>query len=123
MTDREKIITILKTARELISDQSRWTVGSFARTEDGKPCSVANPAAYQFCSSGAVQKAISGRELKLKGYSEAMFYLRAGIQELVKDGVFQNVSSSIMVVNDMFGHQAVMQMYDRAIEIAGIGRQ
>jgi hypothetical protein len=47
-------LEVLKKARELLSDESRWTKGAFARTMWGEETSGSDPEAECFCARGAI---------------------------------------------------------------------
>jgi len=92
---------ILTKARELIADEKNWTQGALARDKNYCMVSFNAEAAVCFCALGAIFKTCS------VGYETAIHELSHA-----SEGV------GITHVNDVFGHMAVMKMYDRAIERA-----
>jgi hypothetical protein len=105
---------ILIEARELISDKVRWTTEIYASDTNapgtyGRKHQYGNePGAVCWCAFGAVQK-VTGSDSNMRLVNTELVLTRAA-DELFKDTVTQ--------VNDRLGHEAVMQMYDRAIELA-----
>ena len=116
MTD-PKIITALVAARDLISDKQRWTRFVNARDEHGSPCSPLAARACQFCSVGALMRAADGHLTSHKR-REAGNFLRFGAKEFEKNHHVFLRSNSASSINDNYGHEAVLQMYDKAIQIA-----
>ena len=49
-----EVLSVLKGARELLSDPERWTRGAFARDRKGGPVTPFNPRACQWCVTGAI---------------------------------------------------------------------
>jgi hypothetical protein len=49
---------VLTRMQEILSDESHWTKGEYARRADGAPCSSWSPRATRFCLLGARSKAI-----------------------------------------------------------------
>ena len=117
MTDQRKIIATLKTARELISDRERWTCRSHARDKHGDPRRVTDPDACQFCGMGALYRVADGH-LDAREQHNATMHLFCGIRALAKSGQLPSYCQSLTFVNDDLGHWAIMEVYDRAIEIA-----
>lgn len=60
MTDEERkeVAGILSEVRELLSDKSRWTKGSYARDKDGQPVGVRSRKAVCWCLEGAIRKVL-----------------------------------------------------------------
>ena len=42
--------------RELLSDESKWTQGTFAATKGGHPCQPLSPRAAKWCLVGAIER-------------------------------------------------------------------
>ena len=49
-------IVVLRNARDLLSNDSRWTAGAWARDDQGKRCGPLSVRARQWCAWGALQK-------------------------------------------------------------------
>lgn len=109
---RELSVDILRAARALIADRRRWANGGIAFDSNYRLCSPHAPEATHWSAIGALYRAgveagafdvwpelealaIAGRKL---------FYLPADVQ--------------VAAVNDRLGHEAVLAMFDRAIEMA-----
>jgi hypothetical protein len=104
------VVRILKDARARIADPAQWTTGGLARTNTGTLCSVDDPAAVCFCAMGALLRACS-----LAGENEAG---NRGLWAVAED-VLDRVSGGYYVyINETRGHQAVLDLYDRAIALA-----
>lgn len=105
-----KPVTLLKRARALIEDPKHWTQGAYARNKSGKPVDADSPAAERFCALGALDRVGAG------GRAEVFLYKATrGNQHgvsWVNDGYLPGVSSRLAA------HNAVLRIYDRAIEIA-----
>lgn len=99
-----KAVEVLKAARELISDPRRWTTQTFACDKDGWDCDAWSDVAVRFCAFGAVDRIGMGAE------SGATAFIVRAAREAWNLGPAR--------VNDEYGHTAVMQMFDRAIELA-----
>ena len=69
-------LEILKKARELISDPSRWTQGTYARNSNGSQEFIMSPAAVCFCTIGAVRRVCGD-----KSYGHALFSLAARLPD------------------------------------------
>lgn len=54
-------LQVLKGARELLSDESKWAKGFFAFDKDGERCGACSPEACKFCLIGAMRK-VAGRD-------------------------------------------------------------
>jgi len=103
-----KTSELLRAAQELIRDKSKWTRGAYGRDAAGESVDDVDSitAAESFCALGAVHF-VSGDEVDEGPWFEAL--RRAAIIA---------GESSVVSVNDVLGHDAVMKMFDRAIEIA-----
>lgn len=104
------VVAILKAAREIVADKSRWTVGEYARSKHGYRCDPDHPRAVSFCSIGAIAKVCMKKVSVVEdGYPAAQF-LRAA----AKEAGYSNVPA----LNDRANHEAAVKMFDRAIELA-----
>lgn len=94
----------LRTARELLSDPTKWTRGEYARDRYGDAVPSAHAEAVCWCAYGALDRAGAGQ------FGDAREYLRGAADKLF--------DSFPACVNDEQGHADVLRMYDRAIELA-----
>lgn len=97
----KKTIDVLKAARDLISDRSRWTTGDFAKDADGLPVPAASPDAVCWCSVGAIYKAADERGVKRPKVYDA---LHAAAKPRIP-----------WMINDHDGHKAALALLDLAI--------
>lgn len=100
-------VQILEEARELLSDESRWTKGVVARKENGKAVLPNHPEAYSFCALGVIAKVAdvsTGENL----YYPAMSILR------------NVMGQTITFFNDApeRKHSEVLEAFDKAIALA-----
>lgn len=97
MTPKE----ILVAARARIEDPKNWTCGATARDRYGGPVRAENPSAVRWCAVGALLAEEPDRESAL-GHEAylALFEVSGGPARL----------------NDRGKHEAVLRMYDRAID-------
>jgi hypothetical protein len=130
------LVSVFRFARELLSDQQRWTQKAQARDENGKLCWPSSPRATTWDIEGAVALA-SGGAIRL----EALRILDWASVELYGDvrpfageearwaggkyrGAMKQVFNEMLLeraveVNDKIGYDAVLRVLDRAIELAG----
>ena len=111
LTDDEKTLAVLVSARALISDRKHWTRRSYSRDVDGDPTAEPHSGnARSWCALGAAW-AVS-RVMGVYCYSPAKLELEkaaAASLELV------TTASSAARLNDTKAHTDVLAMYDRAI--------
>jgi hypothetical protein len=103
----DKKETLIK-ARALIADPAHWTTGDFARRAlSGYSVDIHSPSAKCFCALGALARV---RGPNNGGIFEGPAYpnLSAAARQLF--------NRSIPYVNDHLGHDAVLKMFDKAIE-------
>jgi len=105
-------VDILRAARERISDPERWTTKEFARDAKGYICPVRHADAACWCIEGSlcVEHDVEGNEIELEGRDTYRHLSEAA--ELLDRGA--NPAS----VNDSLGHEATLEMCDRAIQLA-----
>lgn len=107
------VVAILKNAKALIENKSRWTKGEYARAASGG--FVPDPLcerAERFCSIGALARVTGAAVSDVEhGACPAFNYLITAAQDLG----FDHVTSC----NDRSDHAGTMAMFDRAIELAG----
>lgn len=97
---------ILRAARSLISDQACWTQGKAARSASGREVMPSSKRAVCWCAQGAVERVSSSQ---FETASEALEALRRFAPS------FDPSFSEPFEVNDVFGHEATLQMFDLAI--------
>lgn len=104
---REQTISVLRAARELISDPARWTQDVMARDRDGVELRDGyDTGAVCFCAEGAIEH-ITGHDL---GFAHpALAALVVAVRELGEGGV------TPAGYNDSHSHPEVVALFDRAI--------
>ena len=102
-------VEILKKARELISDESRWTQGWYAKNNNGAWTSWIGPDAVCFCSIGAMAHVSKDAVFVIES-SPAFAALASAMQE--DHDQHENVVAEF---NDMHTHAEVLAAFDRAI--------
>jgi hypothetical protein len=105
--DRPDAVTVARDVRALISDPDRWTTCAYARTAIGTKCAPLDPQAVQWCALGAVVRIADDARLE-RMIAGALCTAAADL------GIGYGSPASI---NDQRGHDAVLKMYDRAIEL------
>ncbi|MCA1841750.1 MAG: hypothetical protein LC792_00910 [Actinobacteria bacterium] len=88
----------LRAARALIADPAHWCQHEWALNENGEPVDPESRLAVRWCAWSAV--------IRVKFYAGHLWLAWAASP------------SSPSAVNDYDGHAAVLEMYDRAIELA-----
>ena len=108
---------VLKKARDLLSDSSRWTWNLWARNKDGAYASPASPDACQWCLTGALYKAILGdcslaslNESESKLYEDCLAKLRTSLS------LMGYPMTGVAEYNDTHSHLEVLKLLDKAIE-------
>lgn len=101
-----KTSTLLQRAKGRIENREHWCVGELATDVRGEPTLPTADDSWRWCALGAIN-AESGKVHQ----SPAMEVL-----ELIAGGDLE--VDSVVEVNDVFGHEAVMQLYDCAISAA-----
>lgn len=86
-------------ARALIADKERWTTGVWARDSKDVVCDPGDPRSARWCAHGALLAVASNTEAAFLALTTAH-------------------NTDPARVNDILGHTAVLEMYDRAIERA-----
>ena len=98
-------VEILKRAKRRIENPRHWCVGANGRDRQGKSVFPWSPDACRWCAYGAIDAA------ELPHIRHALEYLDAAAFEV--SGEIED--ARVDLVNDHFGHAAVMKMYDLAI--------
>ncbi len=111
---RLKVVEVLQKARELISDQSRWTQGAYARSESGSMVPVTSPLACKFCVMGAITKTLTSDP------SVEVINKHRHLLDLIYESIGRTAEVSkyggVTNVNDVGGHEATMSMLSHAAE-------
>lgn len=100
----------LTKARDLISNPDRWTTGHYARDDKGNGCDTLDERATCFCAVGALAH-VNRQDL---GFDTDMPGLE--VLQQAADDLFE---ASPPAVNDHRGHDAILRVFDHAIEQAG----
>lgn len=95
---------ILREVRAKISKPERWTTGAVARNADGERTGATNKTATRWCLNGALCAVSKDEDEDRKAYNTLM---------LVIGG-----ANSMGLFNDMHTHAQVLDVLDRAIELA-----
>jgi hypothetical protein len=98
-------VEILKAARDLIADETKWTQGCSAKDAKGEYVSPLSVEAVCFCAIGAVSK-VSGQPAFVADKSEPARYLWEVIG--VRD-------QFVFEFNDTHTHPEVIALFDKAI--------
>ena len=105
------VVNILSEAQELIRDPSKWGQGAFARDAEGRPVAFDGKPACSWCALGAVDFIGTMR----RDYISSGRALRA---LRIASELYWTGEADPAGVNDNCGHADVMEMLDRAIQIA-----
>jgi hypothetical protein len=110
----DSAIKALKEARAIIADPARYVQNAMARDAHGSKISPRHPAAVCFCSMGALARTTDDHG---ETYERAMTRLEyAGRVILSQYGIVLDPRlRSVPRVNDLFGREACLRMYDLAI--------
>jgi hypothetical protein len=104
--DRPNAVTVAREARALIENPDRWTVGHYAETARGNPCNPTDRLAARWCAVGAVRVCEpDDRDV------------RFAVGTALWNAALSMGAPGAATVNDRRGHDAVLKMYDRAIEL------
>lgn len=102
-------VEILTKARELISDESRWTKYAYTRKADGEKADDQMDVAVCFCGVGAIAKVKGQNPMDATESFEAYLLAQAaGVRDVVDFFTF----------NDTHTHAEVLAAFDRAIAAA-----
>lgn len=99
-------VQILEEARELLSDESRWTKGAVARKKSGEPVLANHPEACSFCTLGAIDKVSEG--------SDVYYTAVATLQKLI--------GQSLSFFNDAQHrkHSEILKVLEESITLAKV---
>ena len=111
-------LQILRQARELLSEESRWTQEAYARDVEGRVLYPNNPNATCFCAVGALRK-VTGIESDM----EPQVY--DPLCELINTAEMRGCVSCIPDYNDAMSrtHAEVLDLFDRTIQRLEQGEQ
>jgi hypothetical protein len=93
----------LTAAQERIRDKSKWTQGATARNKSGTQCGHSDINACQWCGFGAIMAA---------GDDDLVAW------EYIRDASISLFNASPIDINDDLGHDAIMQVFTKARELA-----
>jgi len=91
-------IDLIRQARNRIADKKHWTTGALARDAYGHRVGPKSDEAVCWCALGALRR----------GAKEASDVSRACV-------LLGHSSAWLSEINDRLGHQAVLDMFDKAI--------
>lgn len=115
----ELTLEVLNKARDLITDPDRWTQRTLARDVGGRRTGATSSAATCFCALGALVKVAFDMQLDTDDYSAFSDVPGAGALEAV--AIKRFCVAGAAGVNDLLGHDAVLKMFDHAIEMVQQG--
>ena len=98
--NEDVVTTVLRDARDLISDPARWCKHTMARDRFDQPVDFKSKEAFKWCARGALARVEPKYEVRYAALHRLESVL--GRRE-------------ITVVNDKEGHAAVMAVFDKAI--------
>jgi hypothetical protein len=106
----------LRAARDLVSDHTRWARFVSARDAEGVEVEPIHPEACRWCAHGALRYVTADH---FDVQTEAFTLLQNASNE-VHGGKWNEAGLTISVtdVNDTLGHDAVMEVFARAIDQA-----
>jgi len=96
-------IEVIRRAREIISDPTKWTQGTYARDKYGNCTDPGMENACRWCALGAVVQA----SIEL-GVDD-------GIGSASVDRLIDAAGGPVTTINDNQGHAAVLALFDKAI--------
>lgn len=102
-------VEALRIAKTRIADPDHWCQRSFARDASGEDVGWYSQYAVKWCAEGALRATVGDAH-------EVSDLLTAAAREVLGKAVSD--IAPVPTVNDQLGHDAVMEMYDRAIEAA-----
>jgi hypothetical protein len=97
-------VSELRDAYELIRDPERWTTGSLARDANDVPVSALSACAVKWCVNGALVRCGATIQHRLLDWVVGQLFPGEA-----------RYSDCIMFANDQLGHEAVMQIFEKAL--------
>lgn len=115
--DWTAVADFLESAQNRIKDSVNWCKADFAQSViDGRIYAVEtdDPRACRFCAMGAF-----AAERHLQDITDESYYSPVGQARRLLHVTNERINArSIFFINDVFGHTAVMGVYDEAIKVA-----
>lgn len=105
MSCEHEVLDLLKRARAKIEDKENWCQRAYARNKSGFCVAPWQSNACTFCAYGAIYS-----------FREFNYDVRALAEDRLVCAVPPGEVSPA-TVNDVLGHQAVLDMYDKAIAL------
>jgi hypothetical protein len=102
---------VLITARALIADPTHWTRSFLACNAAGRPVHWCDPSATAWCAMGAIYRSA----YEFVGNKEEA--TRIG-KEVAKGVAPIWICRSLMTMNDVLGHTAILAKFDKALAAA-----
>ncbi|UTS52108.1 hypothetical protein [Synechococcus phage BUCT-ZZ01] len=100
------MLETLIAAKDLIKDKKNWCRVNRAQNKKGQYVDPWHRSACQFCAVGAVQK--------VANYDNNIYTSPEVV--LLNNVSRQIFGRAVFMVNDEYGHDEVMQVFDKAIE-------
>lgn len=126
----DDVTKALVAARAVLDDVGNWTTGAMARDASGIRTTFDDPNAVCFCAWGALRKVLPGATAHVAATADgetildrATIRLGAAARQILKEQTTYADRADEMLVpvpllNDNVGYEAVIRMYDMAIEAA-----
>lgn len=112
MERQSEVLALLRAARELLSDERRWTKQTMARDRWGITIKVDSTAAASFCSLGAIERS--------KTFDEDALVACEALEQVIYDHQ-QELSVSEYNDHDKTTHADVLDRFDEAIALVESG--
>jgi hypothetical protein len=103
---------VLMNARALIADPAHWAWGTLASTASGQSVDPCHPSATQWCAAGALYRAA----YDLVGDRDEARRIGNKVASTVYPRRWW--SGSLPAFNDRRGHAAVLEVFDKALQLA-----
>lgn len=103
----------LTDARDRIVDPEHWTAEAQARDAAGNPVDPGNPDACRWCADGSLRLSRIIHDVPEYVYHDADDMLWTAAVWLYPIGPYR----SRIGINDVYGHAAVIRLFDKAIEL------
>ena len=108
------VVEMLRDARDRIKDRSRWCQGASALDINGESVSPESDRARQWCAHGSLVRTAAKTGYANDFDGEAVDASR--ILDFVAKEYDSDREDDITSINDIYGHRAVIDSYNRAIE-------
>lgn len=110
-------VTILKQARQLISNPEAWTQKRAARDAEGKAVHWSCSSAVSFCAIGAINRTVVLLHPEGGRRDDAAWRVIDGAHNYLQKAT---PSVSVALYNDEHTHEEVLAMFDKAIALAKV---